>query len=157
MRVSFASFYRGHYYSLDRVDQSLGEGGAARSLRQNLKPAPLLALLGMRSSPDRPWHSNDLGALKGRFLADQTTTSEGEGICLDALREATSEIERPMEQHSLRVFLIAQRLATGLGHAFDREATLCASLLHDIGLYPRASEDEIVYLQRCAIQLSCCS
>ena len=41
----------------------------------------------------------------------------------------------PMERHSLRVFVIAERLAEQEGRRVDREALMCASLLHDIGAY----------------------
>jgi hypothetical protein len=48
-----------------------------------------------------------------------------------------------MERHGLRVFLIAQRLAADRGLALDREMVLCAALLHDVGLYPRASRGDV--------------
>src|SRR4051812_10173184 len=53
--------------------------------------------------------------------------------CLQALRELSGETEGPMERHCLRVFLIAERLAGG--QDFDRELMICASWLHDAGLW----------------------
>jgi HD superfamily phosphodiesterase len=58
-----------------------------------------------------------------------------------------------MERHSLRIFLIAQRLTAGLGRAFNREVALCAALLHDIGLYPHASDDDVVHLELAPIRM----
>ena len=47
-----------------------------------------------------------------------------------------------MERHSLRVFLIGERLAAEGRRAVDREVLLCASLLHDVGLYPAAASGD---------------
>lgn len=44
-----------------------------------------------------------------------------------------------MERHGLRVFLIADRLATAREAEIDREVLLIAGLLHDVGLYDQAS------------------
>lgn len=44
-----------------------------------------------------------------------------------------------MERHAVRCFLLAVRLAERRGLELDREAMLCASLLHDAGLYPLIS------------------
>ena len=44
-----------------------------------------------------------------------------------------------MERHSLRVFLIADRLASAKEVAVDRELLLVAGLLHDVGLYEDAT------------------
>jgi hypothetical protein len=52
----------------------------------------------------------------------------------------TGESGGPMERHGLRVFLIADRLATARGVTVDREILLIAGLLHDIGLYDEASD-----------------
>jgi hypothetical protein len=67
-------------------------------------------------------------------------STSAERASLDALREATGERGGPMERHGIRVFLIVERLASKEGATVDREVLLCASLLHDVGLYPRASE-----------------
>ena len=58
---------------------------------------------------------------------------------LAALREAAGETGGPMERHGLRVFLIADRLATARELKVDREVLLIAGLLHDVGLYDAAS------------------
>jgi hypothetical protein len=55
---------------------------------------------------------------------------------LDALREATGEVDGVMERHCLRSFLLIERLAARRGLEIDREIALCAALAHDIGLYP---------------------
>ncbi|MDX6664541.1 MAG: hypothetical protein QOG68_747, partial [Solirubrobacteraceae bacterium] len=54
--------------------------------------------------------------------------------CRDALRAACGAEEGPIERHSRRVLLFAERLAGD--RAFDREVIACACWLHDIGLYP---------------------
>lgn len=72
-------------------------------------------------------------------LADELATTEAERRCLEALREACGEVEGPMERHAVRCFLLAERLAARRGLELDREAMLCASLLHDAGLYPMIS------------------
>jgi hypothetical protein len=58
---------------------------------------------------------------------------------LSALRDAAGETGGPMERHGLRVFLIADRLATARELKIDREVLLIAGLLHDVGLYDAAS------------------
>jgi hypothetical protein len=59
--------------------------------------------------------------------------SGAEQACLRALRDAAGGPGGAVELHSARVFEIAARLA---GSPPDRELLLCASLLHDVGLYP---------------------
>jgi hypothetical protein len=75
-----------------------------------------------------------------RSLADELALTDAERACLAALRGVTGVRNGPMERHTLRVFLIAERLAADRFLALDREVMLCASFLHDIGLFPRASE-----------------
>jgi len=58
---------------------------------------------------------------------------------LDVVRETTRELDGPMERHGLRCFLLLERLAEARGLEVDREVALCASLVHDIGIYPSAS------------------
>jgi HD domain len=65
--------------------------------------------------------------------------TDSETAALAALREATGESGGPMERHGLRVFLIADRLATARETDLDREVLLIAGLLHDVGLYDAAS------------------
>jgi len=72
--------------------------------------------------------------------ADDLVSTPSERACLDALRDAAGERDGPMERHGIRVFVIVERLARDGGLELDREVLLCASLLHDVGLYPRASE-----------------
>jgi hypothetical protein len=48
-----------------------------------------------------------------------------------------------MERHTVRQYLIAERLADTLGIAYDREVLLCASFLHDAGLYGPASSGDV--------------
>jgi len=71
--------------------------------------------------------------------ADDLARTDSEGAALDRLREITGETRGPMERHGLRVFLVADRLATAHGAGVDREVLLIAGLLHDIGLYDEAS------------------
>jgi HD superfamily phosphodiesterase len=68
--------------------------------------------------------------------ADELASTEAERRCLEALREASGDVNGPMERHCVRCFLLAERLAGRRGLEIDRELMLCASLLHDAGLYP---------------------
>src|SRR6185312_688999 len=70
-----------------------------------------------------------------RRRADELVCTEYEAVALEALRTATGEIDGDMERHTVRQYLIAERLADTLGVAYDREVLLCASFLHDAGLY----------------------
>ena len=71
--------------------------------------------------------------------AEELARTDSEIAALAALREATGESGGPMERHGLRVFLIADRLATARELIVDREVLLIAGLLHDVGLYDAAS------------------
>lgn len=71
--------------------------------------------------------------------AEDLARTEAESAALARLREITGESGGPMERHGLRVFLIADRLATARDRTVDRELLLIAGLLHDIGLYDEAS------------------
>ena len=71
--------------------------------------------------------------------AEDLARTDSEAAALTALREATREAGGPMERHGLRVFLIADRLATAREAKVDREVLLIAGLLHDVGLYDAAS------------------
>jgi hypothetical protein len=72
--------------------------------------------------------------------AEQLVRTDSEQAALDALRNAAGESGGPMERHGLRVFLMADRLATARGVEVDREVLLIAGLLHDVGLYDAASK-----------------
>jgi HD domain len=77
-----------------------------------------------------------------RPRADTLASTEAERACLAALRAATAKVDDPMERHCVRVFLIADRLATSSGRATDREVLLCAAFLHDAGAFePAATAD----------------
>ena len=64
-------------------------------------------------------------------------------MALEALRTATGEVEGDMERHTVRQYLIAERLADDRGIAYDREVLLCASFLHDTGMYDPASTGDV--------------
>ena len=81
------------------------------------------------------------------IAADDLVSTPAEGACLEALRDAAQHREGAIERHSLRVFLIAQELARENGIVVDREALLCAALLHDAGLYPRPATPRRLYLR----------
>lgn len=68
-------------------------------------------------------------------LADSLATTDAETRALRALREASGETDGVMERHCVRCFLLCEKLARREGHELDREVTLCAALLHDIGVY----------------------
>ncbi len=71
--------------------------------------------------------------------ADDLARTDSEVAALGKLRQVTGESGGPMERHGLRVFLIADRLATARDAKVDREVLLIAGLLHDVGLYDAAS------------------
>jgi predicted hydrolase (HD superfamily) len=71
--------------------------------------------------------------------AEDLIRTDSERAALNRLRDITGETRGPMERHGLRVFLIADRLATAREAQVDREVLLIAGLLHDIGLYDEAS------------------
>jgi predicted hydrolase (HD superfamily) len=72
--------------------------------------------------------------------AEELAQTDSEIAALEALRTAAGESGGPMERHGLRVFLIADRLATAREVEVDREVLLIAGLLHDVGLYDAASQ-----------------
>ena len=73
-------------------------------------------------------------------VAEELARTDSELAALEALRNAAGELGGPMERHGLRVFLIADRLATAREVQVDREVLLIAGLLHDVGLYDAASK-----------------
>ena len=78
-----------------------------------------------------------------RRRADELVCTESEAAALEALRTATGEVDGDMERHTVRQYLIAERLADSRGIAYDREVLLCASFLHDSGLYGPASSGDV--------------
>jgi len=75
--------------------------------------------------------------------ADELAATDAERACLAALREATGEVDDPMERHCVRQFLIAERIAADRGLDLDRELLLCATFLHDAGLFPSATTGDV--------------
>ena len=73
------------------------------------------------------------------ITAEDLLRTDTERVALGRLREITGQTGGAMERHCLRVFLIADRLATAREANVDREVLLTAGLLHDIGLYDEAS------------------
>ena len=78
-----------------------------------------------------------------RRRADELLCTDAEAAALEALRAATGETDGDMERHTVRQYLIAERLADTRGITFDRELLLCASFLHDAGLYGPASRGDV--------------
>jgi len=72
-------------------------------------------------------------------IGDSLARTDAERDCLGALRRAVGTPHSAMEGHGIRVFLLMERLAAGRRAGIDREIALCASLLHDVGLYPCAA------------------
>ncbi len=73
------------------------------------------------------------------IAAEDLIRTDAERAALERLRDITGQTGGPMERHGLRVFLLADRLATAREAKVDREVLLVAGLLHDIGLYDQAS------------------
>ena len=73
--------------------------------------------------------------------ADELVRTGAERECLAEVRRLTGGAGRPLENHNVRAFLIAERLADRRGLKADREVLLCAAHLHDAGLYPGAATD----------------
>ena len=96
------------------------------------------------TAPDRPpvltWRDIDRDT---RRYADELIATEAESTALEALRTATGELHGDMERHTMRQYLIAERIADMRGIAYDRELLLCASFLHDAGLYGPASTGDV--------------
>jgi HD domain len=75
--------------------------------------------------------------------ADELATTGAEGACLNALRAVTKSSDDPMERHCVRLFLIAERMAADREIEVDRELLLCASFIHDLGMYPAVSSGDV--------------
>jgi len=78
-----------------------------------------------------------------RRRADDLIATEAEEASLEALRVATCETDGGMERHTVRQYLIAERIADTRHISYDRELLLCASFLHDAGLYSPASTGDV--------------
>src|SRR3954452_13113659 len=78
-----------------------------------------------------------------RRPADELIAAEAEAAALTALRAATGETDGDMERHTMRQYLIAERIADMRRIRYDRELLLCASFLHDSGLYGAASTGDV--------------
>src|SRR3954470_22438978 len=78
-----------------------------------------------------------------RRHADELVCTEAEAAALEALRAATGETDGGMERHTVRQYLIAERIADVRSIPYDRELLLCASFLHDAGLYGPASTGDV--------------
>jgi hypothetical protein len=72
-------------------------------------------------------------------IADTLANTDLERRFLDELRSASGEVDGPMERHCVRCFLFMELLGEKRGVALDREVSLCASLMHDAGLYDAIS------------------
>jgi HD domain len=109
-----------------------GEAGAERPV------------VGRAGGPDRrrPLTWRDVRG-DTRRRADELVSTESEAVALEALRTATGETDGDMERHTVRQYLIAERLADSRGVVYDREVLLCASFLHDSGLYGPASSGDV--------------
>jgi hypothetical protein len=97
---------------------------------------------GPATTPTRPFTWRDIcGAIRRR--ADELVSTDAEAAALQALRVATGETDGGMERHTVRQYLIAERIADVRRIPYDRELLLCASFLHDSGLYDRASTGDV--------------
>jgi len=81
-----------------------------------------------------------------RLTADELATEGAPAACLQALRDATGARDEPMERHTVRCFVIAERLAREQGCGIDRELLLCASFLHDVGIFAAVATREQSYV-----------
>src|SRR3954468_23563456 len=103
---------------------------------------PTIDAGGPATTPTRPFTWRDIcGSIRCR--ADELVSTDAEAAALQALREATGETDGGMERHTVRQYLIAERIADVRGIPYDRELLLCASLLHDSGLYGAASTGDV--------------
>ncbi|MGI8633336.1 MAG: HD domain-containing protein [Solirubrobacterales bacterium] len=67
-------------------------------------------------------------------------STEAERRSRDAVRRLAGTSDGPFERHGVRCWLFVGLLADREGVEIDRELTYCGALLHDIGLYPDASD-----------------
>jgi hypothetical protein len=79
--------------------------------------------------------------------ADALSDTPATQAALEAMRAAAGS-DGPMERHCVRQFAIAERLAGE--RAFDRELLLCASWLHDLGLFTHSRDPYVTESARLA-------
>lgn len=79
--------------------------------------------------------------------ADELIRTDAERACLAEVRRLAGTTGGPLENHNVRIFLIAERLADLRGLKVDREVLLCAAHIHDAGLYPDVASDEASYVE----------
>jgi hypothetical protein len=94
------------------------------------------------SDGPRPLRWQDVRA-ETRRRADELVCTEAEAVALEALRTATGETDGDVARHTVCQYLIAERVADTRGIGYDREVLLCASFLHDTGLYGPASSGDV--------------
>jgi HD domain len=72
---------------------------------------------------------------------DAIADTDAERRCLAALRSAAAGTgtDSAMEAHTLRYWLLAERLAVNRSLLVDAEVLRCSAILHDIGIYDRVS------------------
>ena len=127
---------------VDIFDVNESDGSLAIA-RQNLDECVLCNLC-VEAAPARRRRRQEAlrrhrAAPLGMTSAEDLARTDSEVAALQKLREVTGESGGAMERHGLRVFLIADRLATARELKVDREVLLIAGLLHDVGLYDAAS------------------
>src|SRR3954467_4887212 len=115
----------------DRLD-----GGAAAVASE---ATPQEQTVGAPTSP--PTGRDIRGTVRRR--ADELLSTEAEAAALEALRVATGETDGDMERHTMRQYLIAERIADTRRISYDRELLLFACFLHDAGLYGPASTGDV--------------
>ena len=114
---------------------------AAVASDANPEEEPVEAGTGAASSARQLTWRDIRGTMRRR--ADELLSTEAEAAALEALRAATDETDGGMERHTMRQYLIAERIADTRGISYDRELLLCASFLHDSGLYDTASTGDV--------------
>lgn len=72
---------------------------------------------------------------------DDLVSTDAERRCLEELRSAAAGTgtAETMEAHTLRCWLLAERLAVKRSLTIDAEVVRCAAILHDIGIYDGVS------------------
>src|SRR3954470_20451266 len=121
----------------DRLD-----GGAAAVASQATPHEQRVGAGDVGANPARPLTWRDIRGTVRRH-ADELLSTEAEAASLEALQVATSETGGDMERHTMRQYLIAERITDMRRIPYDRELLLCASFLHDSGLYGPASTGDV--------------
>src|SRR4051812_5747475 len=112
----------------DRLD-----GGAAAVAIEAIPQGQTVGAGEVGPNSARPLTWRDIRGTVRRH-ADDLLSTEAEAAALEALRVATGETGGDMERHTMRQYLIAERIADICGISYDRELLLCACFLHDSGL-----------------------